>query len=86
MERAQSRFFRLQEDIIRGLQNQGNEKELVRSIYIQELNRVKYLLRAYLRCRLLKLEKYVMFILDNEEEQLKLLPQELHYAQVDAFA
>ena len=43
---------------------------------------MKYMLRAYLRCRLVKLEKYVMYILDNEEEQLKLLPQELHYAQV----
>ena len=72
----------LQEEIIMGLQNQGTEADLVRSIHIQELNRVKYMLRAYLRCRLVKLEKYVMYILDNEEEQLKLLPQELHYAQV----
>lgn len=43
------------------------------------------MLRAYLRCRLLKLEKYVMFILDNESEQEKLLPQELQYAQVKSF-
>ena len=72
----------MQEDIIRRLQSQGPEVELMRSLYIQELNRVKYVLRAYLRCRLLKIEKFVMFILDNEAEQQKLLPQELEYAQV----
>ena len=72
----------MQEEIIRSLQSLGPETELVKSIYIQELNRIKYMLRAYLRCRLLKLEKYVMYVLDNEEEQQKLLPQELRYAQV----
>ena len=72
----------LQEEVIRHLQIQGADSELVRTIYVQELNRVKYMMRAYLRCRLLKVEKYVMHVLDNEEEQDKLSPQELHHAQV----
>lgn len=72
----------LQEDVIRHLQLQGADSELVRTLYLQEVNRVKYMLRAYLRCRLLKIEKYVMHVLDNEEEQEKLSPQELHHAQV----
>lgn len=72
----------MQEGVIRHLQQQGQASELIRSIYLQELNRVRYMMRAYLRCRLLKIEKYVMHILDNEEEQEKLSSQELHQAQV----
>ena len=72
----------LQEEVIRHLQIRGADSELVRTIYVQELNRVKYMMRAYLRCRLLKIEKFVMHVLDNEEEQEKLSPQELHHAQV----
>ena len=40
------------------------------------------MMRAYLRCRLFKIEKYAMFILDNEEEQEKLSAPELNHAQV----
>jgi len=72
----------LQEEVIRHLQQQGADSELVRTLYLQELNRVKYMMRAYLRCRLLKIEKFVMHVLDNQEEQEKLSPQELHHAQV----
>lgn len=68
--------------MIQHLQRQGQASELIRSIYLQELNRVRYLMRAYLRCRLLKIEKYVMHILDNEDEQDKLSSQELQHAQV----
>ena len=68
--------------MIRHLQIRGADSELVRTIYVQELNRVKYMMRAYLRCRLLKVEKFVMHVLDNEAEQDKLSPQELHHAQV----
>ncbi len=71
-----------QEGVIQHLQWQGQASELIRSVYLQELNRVRYLMRAYLRCRLLKIEKFVMHILDNEEEQDKLSPQELQHAQV----
>ena len=68
--------------MIQHLQRQGQASELIRSIYMQELNRVRYMMRGYLRCRLLKIEKYVMHILDNEEEQDKLSPPELQHAQV----
>lgn len=72
----------LQGGIIQHLHQQGQECELMRSVYLQEVNRVKYMMRAYLRCRLWKVEQYAMHILDNEEEQEKLSPQELYYAQV----
>lgn len=78
-----SKHAPLQEGIVHHLQLQGQESELLRSIYLQEVNRVKFLMRGYLRCRLWKVEKYVMYILDNEEEQEKLSSQELHHAQVN---
>lgn len=34
-------------------------------IYLSEMSRVRYLLRSYLRCRLQKIERHVMHILDN---------------------
>lgn len=39
--------------------------KLLVEIYLSELSRVRYLLRAYLRVRLQKVERHVMHILDN---------------------
>ena len=39
--------------------------KLLVEIYMSELSRVRYLLRAYLRTRLQKIERHVMHILDN---------------------
>ena len=51
-------------------------------MYTAELARVRYLLRAYLRTRLMKLEQFVMYILDTAEEQEKVSDEELEYAKV----
>ena len=39
--------------------------KLLVEIFMSELSRVRYLLRAYLRVRLQKIERHVMHILDN---------------------
>ena len=45
------------------------DMELVRMVYTTELTRIRYLLRAYLRTRLAKIEQFVMHILDNQGEE-----------------
>ncbi|KAK9819598.1 hypothetical protein WJX72_000134 [[Myrmecia] bisecta] len=61
--------------------NDSPDAELIRSLYLQELLRVKYLLRSYLRTRIQKIEQYVMHILDDPEYQERLSPKELEYAK-----
>ena len=72
----------LQEHDLQELWQQGPDFELVTAMYTAELARVRYLLRAYLRVRLMKLERFVMYILDTEEEQEKVSDEELEYAKV----
>ena len=55
---------RLQEEQIDLLKESDDSKLLV-EIYMSELARVRYLLRAYLRTRLQKIERHVMHVLDN---------------------
>lgn len=44
---------------------ENDNMKLLVEIYLSELSRVRYLLRAYLRVRLQKIERHVMHILDN---------------------
>ena len=55
--------------------------ELVRLVRGQSLTRARYLLRAYLRARLLKLERFCMSALDDEDTTARLSPTERQYAQ-----
>lgn len=50
-------------------------------MYSYELKRVRYLLQAYLRIRLKKIEKFVLHILENEQVLQKLSEKEQTYAQ-----
>jgi GINS complex subunit 4 len=60
----------------------GNpDMEILRTIYASEVSRVRYLLRSYLRTRLLKIEKHVMHILDNPLLQSRLSEKEASYAR-----
>ena len=43
----------------------SEDKKLQVEIFMSELSRIRYLLRAYLRVRLQKVERHVMHILDN---------------------
>lgn len=56
------------------------EQDLVAGILRCELQRVRYLLRGYLRTRIRKIEDYVMAILDDPAETAKLSAQEEAYA------
>ncbi|TGZ85580.1 GINS complex, Sld5 component [Ascodesmis nigricans] len=51
-----------------------------RLILVQtELERIKFLIRAYLRCRLHKIDKYSLHILQTPEVRARLAPNELGY-------
>ena len=56
-------------------------RELLRTIFTLELSRVRYMLRAYLRARLLKLERHVMHALDAPGARARLSPLEDAYAE-----
>lgn len=56
------------------------EQDLVANILRCEMQRVRYLLRGYLRTRIRKIERHVMAILDDSEETQKLSAQERAYS------
>lgn len=58
------------------------EMELPRLMYSYELKRVRYLLQAYHRIRLQKIEKFILHILEKEEILSRLSEKEKAYAQV----
>lgn len=55
--------------------------ELPRLMYSYELKRVRYLLQAYHRTRLRKIERFILHILEKEEVLQKLSEKEQTYAQ-----
>lgn len=55
--------------------------ELPRLMYSYELKRVRYLLQAYHRTRLSKIEKFILHILEKEEVLMRLSEKEKIYAQ-----
>ncbi|KAK9904920.1 hypothetical protein WJX75_005594 [Coccomyxa subellipsoidea] len=70
-----------QEDTVANTDSTHAEGSLVRAIWRLELARAKHLLRAYLRTRLIKLERHVTAVLDNPAMQARLSPLELQYAK-----
>ena len=58
------------------------EMELPRLMYSYELKRVRYLLQAYHRIRLQKIEKFILHILEKEDILSRLSEKEQAYAQV----
>ena len=57
------------------------QMELPRLMYSYELKRVRYLLQAYHRTRLSKIEKFILHILEREEVLNRLSEKEKTYAQ-----
>ena len=55
--------------------------ELVRLVRTQSLTRARYLLRAYLRTRLLKLERFCVSVLNDPDKPDELSPAERQYVQ-----
>lgn len=68
VERIASRISS-QEDFIRNMASERRE-ELSNTLYQMELDRVKYLLRSYLRDRLKKIQAYCLHILDRRNLHL----------------
>lgn len=58
----------------------SSKMELLRTLYTVEVTRVKYMLRSYLRTRLLKIERYVMHCIDDAEMRSRLSQLEDSYA------
>lgn len=59
--------------------------ELPRLMYSYELKRVRYLLQAYHRIRLQKIEKFILHVLEKEEILARLSDKEKVYAQARTF-
>ncbi|XP_043222552.1 DNA replication complex GINS protein SLD5-like isoform X2 [Amphibalanus amphitrite] len=50
------------------------------SIHKMEVDRIRYMIASYLRCRLQKIELYHRYLLSNEEQRRRLSPAELKFA------
>lgn len=59
---------------------ESGDFELIRTMIVVELTRLRYMLRAYLRVRLQKIERYVMFCIDSAEVRQRLSPLEEAHA------
>lgn len=73
-------FVALQDEQIELLKEREDMKLLV-EIFMSELSRVRYLLRVYLRVRLQKVERHVMYILDSADVAARLSEREAQYAR-----
>ncbi|KAI8852530.1 hypothetical protein BC829DRAFT_65615 [Chytridium lagenaria] len=60
--------------------NEENEA-FVRSIYEQEIERVKFVIRSYLRTRISKIEQYCTGILKSNSLRNRLAPHEVSFAE-----
>ncbi|KAI7837340.1 hypothetical protein COHA_008855 [Chlorella ohadii] len=63
------------------LLKESDDSKLLVEIYMSELARVRYLLRAYLRTRLQKIERHVMHVLDNADMAARLSDKESQFAR-----
>jgi GINS complex subunit 4 len=73
-------FASTQESLIQETES-SSDMELLRAIFSVETTRVKYMLRSYLRTRLLKIERFAMYCMDKPEMRARLSPQEDAYAE-----
>ncbi|KAJ3052850.1 GINS complex subunit, partial [Rhizoclosmatium hyalinum] len=75
-------LLRAQEEHVEELSNDdANDIDFVRSVYLHEADRVKFVLQSYLRTRLFKIEQKTLAILKSPEYQACLSESELAYAQ-----
>ncbi|KAK9711294.1 GINS complex subunit [Basidiobolus ranarum] len=71
-----------QASIANELSTQNVNNAFIAMLYQTEMERVKYLIRSYLRTRLSKIEKDIFYIMKNEEYAGRLSDAELRYAQM----
>ncbi|CEP11065.1 hypothetical protein [Parasitella parasitica] len=68
------------ENIMERMENQ-TESTFESMLYQTEIERIKYLLKSYLRCRLWKIEKYTLHLLRQPDLKEILSSQEIGYAR-----
>ncbi|KAF2070561.1 hypothetical protein CYY_008124 [Polysphondylium violaceum] len=61
--------------------NDNIEHQFMANIYEMEIERLKYMVKMYLRARLQKIEKYYSFILQNDQIISRLSDNEKEYCQ-----
>lgn len=82
LDRLMSKVHRQIENIEKESMEVMDSKQNFRLILIQtELERVKYLIRSYLRTRLYKIDKHALFILGKAEYRQRLSADELTYCR-----
>ncbi|KAG2261121.1 hypothetical protein Bca52824_068200 [Brassica carinata] len=79
VERAKGQIELVEENIEDYVKN--GIDPLVVSLYQMDLDRTQFLLRSYLRVRLLKIEKFMFHILKSEEAESRLSEQEKVFAR-----
>nr|XP_044987268.1 DNA replication complex GINS protein SLD5 isoform X3 [Jaculus jaculus] len=82
MEQLEHMFFFQQEENLR----RAKREDLKVSIHRMEMERIRYVLSSYLRCRLMKIEKFFPHVLEKEkarpaEEPSCLSPEEFAFAR-----
>lgn len=71
-----------QEGAVHEMGQDNLTKHFLRHIFQTEIVRIKYLIKAYLRTRQIKIEQHVAYILNEKNNQIpKLSAAELRYAQ-----
>lgn len=58
----------------------SGSQQFLHNLLQMEIDRINYLLHSYARCRLKKIEKFILFICQNEEEMKKLSKEESDFA------
>ncbi|KAH9299352.1 hypothetical protein KI387_031034, partial [Taxus chinensis] len=79
VQRAREQIQLMEDTIVASAESGADD--LMQSLYRMDLDRTLFLLRSYLRTRLLKIQKYVLHILKSEELWNRLSEPEQKFAQ-----
>ncbi|KYR00701.1 GINS complex subunit 4 [Tieghemostelium lacteum] len=75
MEQIEEKEKNISEDI------KNSSHQFTANLYEMEIERLKYIIKCYLKIRLKKIEKFYAHILQDDDEILKLSPNELKYCK-----
>lgn len=78
VERVREQLTLMEDNLVAYAENLD---DMMLSIFEMDMNRLMFLLRAYLRIRLFKIEKFALHIMRTAELWDRLSPQEQDYAQ-----
>ncbi|KAJ3273149.1 GINS complex subunit [Terramyces sp. JEL0728] len=63
------------------LQSSDQAEKIEQYIVLQEIERIKFVLRKYIKTRIAKIEKYTVYCLMDPSEQFKMSSDEIVYAE-----